>query len=233
MSNASSSKLQTRVMIVDDHPIVRAGVAAVLAMESDFVVCAECASAEAALEAARQWQPDLAIVDLTLGTGSSIPLFRRLQQHQPQLRILALSMHDESVFAPKALQAGAHGYVMKGVAVDVLIGAIRTVLRGQLYVSDRMRDQMLRDALRPPVRVPAPNDGPAGLTRSELVILQMIGAGATTREIADKLNRSLKTIEAHRNNIRNKLNLANSTALTHFAIRWVEDDSRNKRPRDA
>lgn len=226
MSSQSSSKLQTRVLIVDDHPIVRAGVAAVLNMEPDFVVCAECADAEAALDAVRQWQPDLAIVDLTLGTSSSIPLFRRWQQHQTQLRILALSMHDEAVFAPKALQAGAHGYVMKGVAVDVLMEAVRTVLRGQLYVSERLRDQMLRDALRGPDRAPPASGGPAGLTRSEVVVLQMMGAGATTREIADKLSRSLKTIEAHRNNIRNKLNLPNSTALTHYAIRWVEEDSR-------
>ena len=227
MKTPAANRLKTRVMIVDDHPIVRAGVAAVLGMERDFLVCAECATAEVALEVVRSAQPDLAIVDLTLGTGSSIPLFRRLVQAQPQLRILALSMHDEAIFAPKALQAGAHGYVMKGVPVDVLIGAVRTVLRGQLHVSERMREQMLREALRGPDREPPERNGLTGLTRSELVVLQMIGAGAATRDIAEKLNRSLKTIEVHRNNIRLKLGLPNSTAVTHFAIRWVEEDARS------
>ena len=217
-------------MIVDDHPIVRAGLAVMVGREPGFVVCAECSSGEAALEAVRQSQPDLAIVDLTLGTGSSIPLFRRLLQHQPQLRILALSMHDETVFAARALQAGAHGYVMKDVAVGQLMTAVRTVLGGQIHVSERLREQMLREALRGPDREPPERNGLAGLTRSELVVLQMIGAGAATREIADKLNRSLKTIEVHRNNIRLKLGLPNSTAVTHFAIRWVDGDAQKEAP---
>jgi DNA-binding NarL/FixJ family response regulator len=210
--------------VVDDHPIVRSGVAAVIAQNPLYNVCAECGTAEEAIKAVLMHQPDLAVIDLSLGSDSSIPLFKRLLQHRTSLRMLVLSMHDESVFAPRALQAGAHGYLMKGASIETLNNALQTVLSGQLYVSDGMRNQMLQDMVQGRSSAAA-SDGVSGLTRTELVVLQMTGAGAGTREIADKLNRSLKTVETHRSNIRRKLNLPNSAALVHFAIQWVRQYS--------
>jgi DNA-binding NarL/FixJ family response regulator len=212
----------TKVIIVDDHPIVRAGLAAVIGQDPSLVVCAECGTADEAVAAVRAQQPDLAIVDMTLGTASAIPLFQRLLQYRPGLRVLALSMHDEDIFAARALKAGAHGYLMKGSDIDTLLGAMRSVLGGQLYVSDRMRNQMLQDMVQ---GAPASTSTGVGrLTSTEMVVLQMIGAGAGTRDIADQLKRSLKTIETHRSNIRRKLDLPNSAALAHFAIQWVQQD---------
>jgi DNA-binding NarL/FixJ family response regulator len=210
-----------KVIIVDDHPIVRTGLAAVIGQDASLVICAECSNAEEALAAVRGELPDLAIIDMTLGTASAMPLFQRLQQYQPNLRMLALSMHDESIFATRALKAGAHGYLMKGSSIDTLREAMRTVLEGQLYVSDRMRNQLLRDLVQ---GEPA-SDGLSQLTRTELVVLEMMGAGVSTREIADQLKRSVKTIETHRGNIRQKLNLPNSSALVHFSIQWVQQNS--------
>ena len=208
-----------RVLIVDDHPIVRAGLAAVIGQDTGLAVCAECGSADEAVAAVGEQQPDLAIVDLTLGTASAIPLFHRLLQYRPGLRMLALSMHDETIFAPRALQAGAHGYLMKGSSIETLLDAIHTVLAGQLYVSDRMRNQVLQDLVHGATA--AVGDGLGKLTRSELVVLQMTGTGAGTREIAEMLHRSQKTIESHRSNIRRKLNLGSSSALIHFATQWA------------
>jgi DNA-binding NarL/FixJ family response regulator len=215
----------SKVIIIDDHPIVRAGLAAVIAQDPAMVVCADCSNADESIAAVRQHQPDLAIVDMTLGTASAMPLFQCLQRHQPALRMLALSMHDESVFAARALKAGAHGYLMKGSAIDTLREAMHVVLSGQLYVSDRMRSLMLHDMVQ---GTPTGNQNSLRqLTATEMVVLQMIGAGAGTREIADQLKRSLKTIETHRSNIRNKLELANSAALVHFAIQWVQQDDQS------
>ncbi len=214
-----------RVLIVDDHPIVRAGLAAVVGLQPSLTVCAECGDADEAVAAVRAQRPDLAIVDMTLGTASAIPLFQRLAQQRPGLRMLALSMHDETIFAPRALQAGAHGYLMKGSSIETLLDAIRTVLSGQLYASDRMRNQVLQDLVSGATATAG--DGLGRLTRSELVVLQMTATGAGTREIAELLHRSQKTIESHRSNIRRKLNLGSSSALIHFATRWAAKTGSN------
>jgi len=223
MTSSHRSGQKFKIVIVDDHPIVRAGLAAVIGQDPGFIVVGECGTAEEAAASIRKHQPHLAIVDLTLGTASAIPLFRRLQHDQPSLRVLALSMHDETIFAVKALQAGAHGYLMKGAAIDTLNNAIRTVLCGKLYVSDLMRNHLLQGLAGRPV--PVVDERPDNLTSGELVVLQMMGAGASTREIAEKLGRSLKTIETHRNNIRRKLNLPSSAALIRFATQWAQRNS--------
>ncbi len=214
----------SKVIIVDDHPIVRAGLAAVIRQDHGLSVCAECGTAEEAVAAVRAHQPDLAIVDMTLGTASAIPLFQKLLQHRPGLRVLALSMHDEDIFATRALKAGAHGYLMKGSDIVTLLGAMRTVLGGQLYVSDRIRNQMLQDMVQGAHAGGGASTGVGRLTGTEMVVLQMIGAGVGTRDIADQLKRSLKTIETHRSNIRRKLDLPNSAALAHFAIQWAQQN---------
>ncbi len=207
------------VMIVDDHSIVRAGLAAIVAREPGIFICAECEDAEQAVRAAQDMKPDLAIVDLMLGKESALPLFRRLLQFKPDLRILALSMHDEAIYAPRVIQAGAHGYVMKDTGLETLRDAIHTVMKGDLYVSDKMRSQLLRSLAGGAQAQSA--DDVSQLTASELAVLQMIGAGLSMKEIADKQRRSQKTVEAHRNNIRLKLRLPSAPALVHFASQWV------------
>lgn len=208
-----------KVMIVDDHPVVRAGIATVLGRDPSLEVCCEAGSERDAIERIADCVPDLAIVDLSLTNTSGFLLFRRLLQSRPSMRILVLSMHDETVYAQKVLQAGAHGYLMKGEAVDALLEAAHAVLDGQLWVSAKMRNLMLsavaRGASAPP------REGPASLSRTELTVLQLIGAGASTSDIADRLKRSVKTIDTHRANIRRKLDLPNANALMHFAIQWA------------
>lgn len=210
----------SQVVIVDDHPIVRAGLAAVIGQDPGLSLCAECGSDEEAVAIVRQQKPDLAIIDMTLGAASALPLFQRLLQYHPGLRMLALSMHDENIFGLRALKAGAHGYIMKGSDIHELLGAIHQVLDGQLFLSQQLRMQLLNNV----VHGNPENTGNqlSQLTHAELVVLQMLGEGSSRREIAEKLSRSLKTIEAHCSNIRTKLNLKGAAALAHFAIQWVK-----------
>jgi DNA-binding NarL/FixJ family response regulator len=209
-----------RVFIIDDHPVVRVGIAAIVSREPDMHVCCEAASEKEAIQKLTDCSADLAIVDLSLSTESGFTLFRRLLQIRPDIKLLVLSMHDENVYAEKVLQAGAHGYVMKQEATSTLVTAIRAVLKGDLYVSDRMRSRMLQGLVQGrAAERSAPS--PAQLSQTELVVLHHIGMGASSREIGNKLNRSSKTIDAHRANIKRKLGLASSAALHNFAIQWV------------
>lgn len=204
-----------KILIVDDHPIVRMGIAAMLAQEPNYEVCGEAADEEQALACVRALKPDLAIVDLSLTSGTSFSLFGRMLQLAPAMRILVLSMHDESVYAEKVLQAGAHGYVMKQEATATLLEALGTLFAGQRYVSNRERDRLLG-------QIAAPASHAAGgeeLTRSERVVLELIGKGYSSRDIAEHLCRSIKTIDVHRANIRAKLDLPSNAALVHYAIR--------------
>lgn len=208
-----------KILIVDDHPIVRMGIAAMLAQEPNYEVCGEAADEEQALACVREFHPDLAIVDLSLTSGASFSLFGRMLQVRPELRILVLSMHDETVYAEKVLQAGAHGYVMKQEATTTLLEALRTLFAGQRYVSNRERDWLLG-------HIAAPDDEASALdqlTRSERVVLELIGKGYGSREIAERLCRSIKTIDVHRANMRAKLDLPSNAALVHLAISQTRD----------
>ncbi len=212
---------QRRVILVDDHPVVRAGLAAVIAQDPHYAISAECSTAEQAVDAVKRHEIDLALVDLTLGTGSAIALIPRLIQHRPNLRILVVSIHDESVFASAALRAGAHGYLMKDAPLDVIRTAVRTVSEGRIYLSDPMREQMLQAMSGRRQQTP---EGIKQLSPAELAVLQMIGTGASPREIAAQLGRSIKTIETHRFNIQRKLELRGSAALVHFATKTMFQD---------
>jgi len=213
---------QGRIAVIDDHPIVRAGVRALLATQAHLQLCCEAGDESQALDNARRVPVDLAIVDLSLVQGSGLSLFGRLLRLQPGLRLLVLSMHDEGIYADKVLKAGAHGYVMKQAATDTLIEAIHTLLAGHYYLSPALRDRMLGAQLRgSPVAVDSPVTDLAQLTPTELIVLQMIGNGASSRAVAGKLNRSPKTIDVHRNNIRRKLGLDSANALMAYAIRTV------------
>jgi len=209
-----------RIVIVDDHAIVRHGLSRLIAGETDLVVSGEAETTEEALDLLERGDADLVVVDLALGGSDGLDLIRRIAGQYPEVRILVLSIYDESVYAERCLRAGASGYVMKEAAPRTVLQAIRTVLRGEIYVSEQMMERVLhrisgrrRDAHASPLEA---------LTDRELQVLRLLGEGRTTREVADTLHRSVKTVETHRANIMKKLDLENATQLLHRAIVWVE-----------
>lgn len=212
-----SADRKARVMVVDDHAMVRQGMFMLINREPDLHACCEAADIESAVEANRACPHDIAIVDISLDNASGLELVRRFQSQFPELKILVLSMHDESIYAEPALKAGACGYLMKQMATDVLLHAVRKILRGELYVSDKMHSRMLKKMMggtKP--------DSPVGaLSPAELEVLHLVGLGMGTSEIADKLARSIKTIESHKANIKKKLDLESGNQLTLFAINLV------------
>lgn len=208
------------VLLVDDHAVVRTGLKAIIDSTPDMSVCGEAEDEAQALERLRELAVDVAVVDLMLGKNSALSSIKRFLQYRPTLRILMFSMHDEEVYATRALQAGAHGYLMKGADSETLVSAIRTVMAGRIYLSPRMQSEILSNMA---AGHPASGaDNLSALTQSELAILQMLGSGQSIGEISAALGRSEKTIATHRNNIRLKLDLPTSAALVHFATRWVQ-----------
>lgn len=209
-----SETRKAKILIVDDHAIVRHGIATLLNQEPDLQACCEASDIQHALSANRSCQHDLAIVDLSLDGMSGLELVKRLQLESPDLPILVMSMHDEAIYAEPALRAGAHGYLMKQAATETMLKAIRQILEGELFVSNQMRSQLLKK-MRGSNTETAPT---SRLTPSEFEVLHLIGLGLGTSEISQKLNRSVKTIESHRANIKRKLDLKTGIELTHFAF---------------
>lgn len=205
-----------RVFIVDDHPIVRQGLVQLISSEADLTVSGQGEDAFGSLRAIRQNKPNLVLVDVSLKDSDGIELLKELRAQDAQLPVLVLSMHDESLYAERALRAGARGYIMKQEAPQVLLGAIRAVLSGQVYVSEAMGAKLLQRMVggkKPGGDLPMDR-----LTDRELEIFRMIGAGSSVKEIADKLFLSVKTVEAHREHIKQKLGLKSSADLLRFAI---------------
>lgn len=210
------------ILVVDDHPVLRSGLAAILNSQADYQVKYEAGSENEVLNIIKEPDSliDLAIVDLSLSKDSGFLLFRHLLNFNPALRILVFSLNDENVYAEKVIKAGAHGYLMKGEPVEVLLEAVDAVLKGELYVSRRMSSQLLR-------RIQVPSSALdslaiSRLTKTELIVLEYIGKGLSNSEIAIRLNRSAKTIDVHRSNIKRKLNLPTNAALIKFAIDMIE-----------
>lgn len=216
------AKGKTKIMIVDDHPIVRQGIALLINQETDVEACCEAGSAEEALALLNgkgRSCTDLLLVDLSLGGMSGLELVKMVRAHLPELPVLVMSMHDESLYAERVLRAGARGYIMKQEATEKILTAIRQILRGEIYVSDRMRTRMLERLVD---NRGDSNESPLScLSDRELEVLRLIGDGLSTGDIARELCRSVKTIEAHRANIKEKLSLKNSAELVRFAIQWV------------
>jgi DNA-binding NarL/FixJ family response regulator len=208
-----------RVLIVDDHPIVRLGIRQMIKSEPSLTVSGEADTVEAALQACRGSQIDLAIVDLSLGTTSGLELIRMLHEDHPAMPILVLSMHDESLFAQRALRAGARGYLQKQEAIEGLIQAIHHVLSGKMYVSENVAQQVL-SGLRN--SAPASTAQLGTLTDREIQVLERVGRGSSTAEIAKDLGVSVKTIETYRSNIKAKLNLRSALDLVRYATSWIE-----------
>ena len=208
-----------RVLIVDDHPIVRLGIRQMIAAEPRLTICGEAESAKAALDLVKSLKPDLALVDLSLEDGSGLELIRACREIAPDTRVLVLSMHDEALFAERALRAGARGYLMKREAIDGLVHAIDEVLAGRLFVSGRMSQHLLE---RLGKDAPLTGNRLGHLTDRELEVFELIGRGLNTATIAERLQVSVKTVETYRSNIKTKLDLKDSTDLIRFATTWTE-----------
>ena len=204
-----------RVLVVDDHEIVRLGIRQLISTESDLIVCGEAATAEEALTLSRAALPDLAIVDLCLDTTPGLELVRQLHEATPELPVLVLSMHDEALFAERAIRAGARGYIMKKGAIVGLVHAIREILSGRVYASERVSQGLLRGLGDTGA---SQRDPLGGLTDRELEVFEMIGRGISTATIAGNLGLSIKTIETYRSNIKQKLNLRDATELIRVAV---------------
>ncbi len=211
---------QARILLVDDHPIVREGLAQLIQEHGGFVVCGEAEDSDQAMEAVPQLKPDLVVVDVSLANSNGLELVKQFKTHFPDLPALVLSMHDETVYAPRALQAGARGYVMKREARQSIVKAIQRVLEGGIYVSDRMSAHFLEQVAGG--KPSASKGGIARLTDRELQVFELIGNGKSTRQIAEMLHRSVKTVEAHREHIKEKLALENAAELNRLAYQWVQ-----------
>jgi DNA-binding NarL/FixJ family response regulator len=208
------------ILIVDDHPVLRRGLVALIKNEPDLTVCGEAATCEAAIAAVRTSQPDLVIVDLELEDGDGLDLLRELKAHHPEILTLVLSMHDEAVYAERSMRDGARGYVTKQELDATVVAAIRRLFAGGTHMSDKLQARLAAKMLgSKPLAADSPLDA---LSDRELQVFRLIGQGRSTRQIATQLHLSAKTIESHREHIKNKLSLASGAELVHRAMEWVE-----------
>jgi DNA-binding NarL/FixJ family response regulator len=219
-------------LVVDDHPIVREGITLLLSGQPDLEVCGSAVDIASALAAVRELKPDVALIDLSLGPDSGLDLIAMLSEDtQHSVSMLALSMHDEAFYAKRVLQAGGRGYIMKHEGTALLLQAIRTVLAGEIYVSAAVNASLLR-FLTPagkPVKPATPNPELAGLSNRELQIYRLVGQGVSTKEIARQLFLSVKTVESHRANIKQKLGVDTAAALVAHAAEWHVRSGSNDR----
>jgi DNA-binding NarL/FixJ family response regulator len=216
-SSTGTSRRQT-VLIVDDHPMMREGLAQLLGQEADLKVSGQAATAREAMELTEVQTPDLVIADISLPDKSGLELIKDLQALHPGIRVLVISMHDEALYAERVLRAGGRGYVMKQEGGRKILEAIHRVLAGQVHVSDTMSARLLETfSAKKPVTTPVER-----LTDREFEVFQMIGGGLGTREIAMKLHLSVKTVEVHRGNIKEKLDIRSAPELIRYAVRWIE-----------
>jgi DNA-binding NarL/FixJ family response regulator len=219
-NHAETGDDKQRVLLVDDHPLVCEGLARRINEEPDLQVCGQARDGHSALEAVEKLRPHVAVVDIALGSGSGVELIKDLKVRHPDLPALVLSMHDEALYAERSLHAGAKGYVMKQEEPATVVRAIRQVLHGQVYLSERVRDGIVNR-----LGGKLPDGEVTSLTQQlsdrELEVFQLIGDGYSTHEIADRLHLSMKTVASHRENIKRKLNLNTSEELARFAIHWL------------
>jgi DNA-binding NarL/FixJ family response regulator len=213
MTQSETHKDVRRVMIVDDHPVVRQGIRLMINAEADLAICGEAQSEQQARRMVRELNPDVVVVDLSLTEGDGFNIVRDVHAHFPAIRILVLSMHDEAIYAERLLSQGASGYIMKQAATEQLITALRTVLRGERFISE---------ALQSSIASRRSDDGgqKSRLSARELQVISLIGQGLGTREIAENLSLSVKTVETHRLTIKRKLALETNAQLVQYAIKW-------------
>ncbi|MGA8428783.1 MAG: response regulator transcription factor [Candidatus Sulfotelmatobacter sp.] len=206
------------VFVVDDHPIVRQGLALLINRESDLTVCGEAEEMHAALSAIPIAKPDILIVDISLNGPDGLELLKNIRITSPRLPVLILSMHDESIYAERALRAGANGYIMKQEATEKVLVALRRILSGEIYVSGRIANSMLQHYVHG--ASPSPQSSISELTDRELEVFRLIGEGHGTRQIAEALHLSVKTVESYQAHIKEKLCLRSARELVQHAVEW-------------
>jgi len=220
----TAPKSKQRIFLVDDHPITREGLARLINHERDMEVCGQANTAAKAVTDIEPMKPDLVVVDVSLTTGASgLELIKDLAARHPRLRMLALSTHDEALYAERALRAGAKGYVMKQEPTEKVMAAIRQVLAGGIFLSDAMKDRLLR-------KITQSGSAPSAseierLSDRELEVYRLIGQGRGTRQIADELHLSMSTVETYRTHIKEKLHLASAPELVRRAVEWVHSQA--------
>lgn len=216
-------KGKTRILLVDDHAVVRFGMAQLIKQQGDLEICGEEEDASHALGTIEKIKPDLVIADISLKDSSGLELMRNIKARYPKMPVLVVSSHDENVYADVAFRAGALGYLMKQEALEKIVPAIRRVLGGAIYVSDALAAKMLQQQIR---GQPGVNESPVkNLSDRELEVFQLIGRWKKTGEIAKELHLSIKTIEYYREQIKFKLNLGNASELTQYATSWVQQEN--------
>jgi DNA-binding NarL/FixJ family response regulator len=208
-----------RVLLVDDHPIVRQGLALLIDREADLSVCGEADGAHSAFHAIETLRPDIVLLDISLNGPDGLEVLKEIRMKSGSLPVLILSMHDESIYAERALRAGANGYIMKQEATEKVLIAIRRILQGDVYLSDRLTTTMLQQYVRG--ASPTKSSPLLNLTDRELEVFRLIGEGHGTRQIADELHLSVKTIESYQAHIKEKLALRNARELVQHAIEWT------------
>jgi DNA-binding NarL/FixJ family response regulator len=212
--------MSSRILIVDDHPFMRAGLALVIGRQPDMAVVGEAGDSEEALRMLAASPVDLVLADISMPGRTGFEFIRDLRDHHPNIAVLVVSMHDELLYAQRMMHAGARGYIMKAAGVDQVLVAIRRVLSGEIYLSPAVSERVLEDLVGRPQR--GSSSPLAKLTDREFEIFQLIGRGQNTRAIAAQLTLSPKTVDVHRGHIREKLGLENAAAVVHAAARWFE-----------
>ena len=211
--------VRKQILVVDDHPMTRLGVTGRIRIEPDLRVCADVGTAKEARAAVDKFAPDLVLVDLSMGERSGLELIKDLHALHPHVPILVFSMHYETLYAERALRAGARGYIMKSEGAEKLIAAVRAVLSGQVYLSPVMRDRAVHRFAYGPAA--GRGDNAAALSDRELEVFELIGQGLGTKQITALLHLSTSTVETHRAHIKEKLNLGNATELVRAAVEWA------------
>jgi DNA-binding NarL/FixJ family response regulator len=208
-----------KVLLVDDHPIVRQGLALLIDREADLTVCGEAEGAHTAFHAIEALKPDIVVLDISLSGPDGLDVLKEIRMKTAALPVLILSMHDETIYAERAMRAGANGYIMKQEATEKVLVAIRRILQGDVYLSDRLTNTMLQQFVRG--GAPSKSSPLVSLTDRELEVFRLIGEGHGTRRIADELHLSVKTIESYQAHIKEKLALRNARELVQHAIEWT------------
>jgi DNA-binding NarL/FixJ family response regulator len=218
MNQSAASTRKSKVFVVDDHPIVRQGLALLINREPDLTVCGEAENAQTAIQSIATAKPDILVVDISLNGPDGLDLLKDIRSRNPELPVLILSMHDESIYAERALRAGAQGYIMKQEATEKVLVALRRILNREIYVSEHIANRMLQRYIGS--RGGGRPSSIADLTDRELEVFRLIGEGHSTRQIAEELHISVKTVESYQAHIKEKLSLRSARELVQHAIQW-------------
>lgn len=224
VDRSSSERAKLRVLLVDDHPVTRQGLSALISQRSDLMVCGEADSMPRAMEMVQRVQPSLVLADISLKTSNGLELVKNIKAQFPTMPILIISMYDENLYAERALRAGAMGYVMKNEAAEHLLAAIDRVLEGEVYLSEGIKDKMLQRFVSSN-RKDESAFAIESLSDREMEVFQLIGNGFSTRQIAARLGLSVKTIDSYREHLKAKLAVSTGSDLVRHAIQWVKSES--------